>query len=308
MENWSIADYLGACLFLFCFVFFVFMQRRLVIIDRSKAAPGKVKDSIKYYPLVKEWLKFPESKKFTPNDNSMFPSDLSHQVLDAIYILNPLLPVCYQISSDIGSVDFKNFSIMFQEYQKSMCHKFFTSSYRFSAHYLNYFSHKNKKLFHPQALKETWGAVLKENLFFTETLCDFLEISLDCSTLAEKEIYVYSNGEYYLTPFGRTLFKAYLSTLFAKKKIGYTAYNNNTKISFSEAKLKTDVIFNEEEMDDLLQSAGILNPYTQSPISSLAELQAYREKFREDRRKEFINDSNMTQEEHKQDVVPDEEE
>lgn len=56
----------------------------------------------------------------------------------------------------------------------------------------------------------------------------------------------------------------------------------------------------EKEMDSILQSTGILNPYTQAPISSLKELEAYREKFREEKRKEFLDGNGMTPEQYDQ--------
>lgn len=54
----------------------------------------------------------------------------------------------------------------------------------------------------------------------------------------------------------------------------------------------------EREVSSLLSTAGLLDPYTQKPISSIADLRAYREHFESDRKREFRESHGMTEEQY----------
>lgn len=54
----------------------------------------------------------------------------------------------------------------------------------------------------------------------------------------------------------------------------------------------------EKELGELLANTGLLDPYTQKPISSLADLRAYREHFEADKRREFQDGHGMTDEQY----------
>ena len=250
MENWDIRDCMAA-IFLFFYLgipaFAIFTHRWFVVIDGEKVERRKAKDIIKYFPLVKEWLNFPESESLVYDHSHRefllgVAPDSRRQLSDAILILNALLPECYQISSGWRDTDFNNFMILFQEYQKALSCEFFDSSFLFSAHYKNYFSRKNKKenIFHTEILEETWdrrGRDVERNIFFSETLHDFIYSALGYPQHAENSFFVYNNGEECLSDVGQTVFKVYLSTLLAKEKLGYTCFR--TIISDVESMLKT---------------------------------------------------------------------
>ncbi len=50
-----------------------------------------------------------------------------------------------------------------------------------------------------------------------------------------------------------------------------------------------------QEMDALLASAGIVDPYTQKPISTREELIAYRDRYQQDKRREFQESHGMSE-------------
>lgn len=54
----------------------------------------------------------------------------------------------------------------------------------------------------------------------------------------------------------------------------------------------------EQEIGGLLAGVGILDPYTQKPVSSLEDLRAYREHFESDRKREFQEGHGMTEEQY----------
>lgn len=49
----------------------------------------------------------------------------------------------------------------------------------------------------------------------------------------------------------------------------------------------------EKELDSLISGAGLINPYTQQPISSREELIAYRTQYQQDKRREFMDAHGM---------------
>lgn len=49
----------------------------------------------------------------------------------------------------------------------------------------------------------------------------------------------------------------------------------------------------EKELDGLISGAGLINPYTQQPISSREELIAYRTQYQQDKRREFMDSHGM---------------
>lgn len=240
MGNWSIGGVVSAILIAYVIISF-FTEYEFILVRDSRSS--KAKDFAKYYPLAEAWLIFPDGKKFVPDYSSYyFGGDVRHQFFDAVNILNPLLPKHYQISTDLTDTDYKNFMIIFQEYQKVLCYKFFDRNYFFSTHYENYFSHKNKKekIWHPEALEEIWnhrGRDAERNIFFAETLFDFLNNALDYHSLAGKDFFIDKDGEQFLSDFGGTAYKVYLSALLVKEKLGYTMGN----ISFIKSMLEAAV-------------------------------------------------------------------
>ncbi len=243
MGNWSIVGVVFAILFVYAIIS-VYTGCCFVLINDRDIEPKKAKDIANYYPFVKEWLDFPDSDLLTPDIyhySSYFPNSY-RQRIHAIDILNSLLPEQYKISEDIKSADFENFEILFQEYQKVLCREFFSDSYLFSSHYKNYFSHKNKKMWHTESLVELWGGTVKENIFFLETWYDFLNNALDHSQLAERDFYFYKDGEQFLSDFGKTAYKVYLSAFLVKEKLGYTmGHTISDQISSIESDIVCDV-------------------------------------------------------------------
>lgn len=56
----------------------------------------------------------------------------------------------------------------------------------------------------------------------------------------------------------------------------------------------------EQEVEELLSGAGLIDPYTDKPITNLEELRAYRERYDEERRRDFQESHNMTEEQYDQ--------
>lgn len=56
----------------------------------------------------------------------------------------------------------------------------------------------------------------------------------------------------------------------------------------------------QEQVDALLSGAGLIDPYTQLPIRSMEDLKAYRERYDRERRREFQESHNMTDEDYAQ--------
>lgn len=243
MGNWDTGDYMAVVL-LICFIVSICIEWGIFVIGNGKTDSKKSRDIIKCFPLVSKWLDFPDSNLLTPDIyhySSYFP-DSYHQRIHAIYILNSPLPEQYKISEDIKSADFENFEILFQEYQKVLCREFFSSSYLFSSHYKNYFSHKNKKMWHTESLVELWGGAVEENIFFAETWYDFLDNALDYPQLAENGFYFYKDRERFLSDFGKTAYKVYLSAFLVKEKLGYTmGHTISDRISSIESDIACDV-------------------------------------------------------------------
>ena len=55
----------------------------------------------------------------------------------------------------------------------------------------------------------------------------------------------------------------------------------------------------QKSIDQFFRNAGLVNPYTKTPITTKAEYDAYRARFEADRKQTFLSKTGMTQEEYK---------
>lgn len=136
--------------------------------------------------------------------------------------INKLLPDGYRV----GVKELTSAETIYQEYQLWLLMRYAKKELAPALYdYHMYLSRKNRKLFHTDQLEPYFGSAVREELFFFETLCYFLDVQVNIHgtwpDIRKHAIYTWrTSDEEILTDIGIVAYKIMLAVHIAHETIG----------------------------------------------------------------------------------------